>query len=608
MTDNVSSFLNYLESTNNTLLKRFASKYDDFVSEFIIKLNTKPISITSDEWDKIFDEYLVDGDIATAIILSPYPPDAMKDVVLDNFIDGKIKSTHMNFNTEFVANVLSNYTNISKAYCYNLFEQHYRASIHPLTPKMIALNELKNLSDLPYPSSVIEELLKFTVDKFCDFSHPVHLINTSVFSLIPNNETLNYILDKLPTDITTLSPFNNKRLEKIMSAIISAPFLSNKQRDYLFDRYMYCCDFSSLKNATPYISNIVYDNTVEGLFEFKTNTTFLEKRLLNLLANEILSESQQLDLTNRIIEETKAHNDIKQNLLLNTITTITTSPVVLHEIFTRAKSYKNREYAIENKHISKEDLKQQAHLYCQKFQKKIETNTNLPLKWIETIEEIVRKTELNLEDYQHILNTHNNNLYDALVTSPYTPENVLNSLIINIDKMEKSNTYLKTTKIKGLLNKTFMLDKNRSTMLETSITLFNSAICTFVQKEPLYCPLENTEITPNQFEEVKNAIVESVKNSDWLFTGSTKEDFLLFFPEFYKNAFMVQFPTLIKDVKEAPVDILSNFRNRNRLKLLDLLHQNIPQAYLKLSDFAENHCKLENAIKEKSIDEASLEK
>ena len=112
--------------------------------------------------------------------------------------------------------------------------------------------------------------------------------------------------------------------------------------------------------------------------------------------------------------------------MIGLITSNTKSPNVLHKIFTSAKSANDRDNVCWSRYVSKEDIKEQARLYCDKIRKKLSAGkgNEVSEKWVETVMGMIPKATLNKEEYATILKLETPSLIDALVMTRNTPDDV----------------------------------------------------------------------------------------------------------------------------------------------------------------------------------------
>ena len=256
------------------------------------------------------------------------------------------------------------------------------------------------------------------------FSQTKYLQKTwlhSPFRLIKDNEFAHRQIDKF---------FDN---ECIQTSIVNNSYLSNQNR---FDA-LHNSNFKEVYFATEEIKNEIYKllvaqytegvitplNLKDKTYSKQEISTFKETRnlLKEMLINDFFTESQQLDLANRLINlhSGKVEDEVLSTLFLKT----------------KHESVFNLVYKLPTKHILKAHNNNKIEPNIKLgFIKKITSNPKSfkNSEKIHIIEKSISKTVLDDESYSNILKNGDIVLLTYLTESPHTPDWVLEKIIKGI--------------------------------------------------------------------------------------------------------------------------------------------------------------------------------
>ena len=230
--------------------------------------------------------------------------------------------------------------------------------------------------------------------------------------------------------------------ENIVGILINKSCFTEKERDELFDLG---CDPRIIKRFTPHISSVMLEQIWDTLFslglrdEYKNNVRrlsrdefesidFCRQTLQELLKREVVPESYQIDLANRLLSEGARSTDF----ITYVLTKYATSPAAL-ETLARLKS-KDKDNIYENPHCPKDLMKSYVEDNITKIKKRIKAGKRESKKHIEALVKYGKSQKEIPEDVCKTL-LQCGRTYTLLRFNGKIPDNIYKMIIDNPDKI-----------------------------------------------------------------------------------------------------------------------------------------------------------------------------
>lgn len=423
--DDVKVFLNYLKEKCPKETATFAETcLDNELYKLITFLEQGHLMPDSDlEIFDIMKNNLKNPHVVMALSQLNTVPYTIQNLIVNALLNDEIADLDGNSYDIIFSNILKNFQ-LSYSKISQLFEYDYSTCIKEMS-------EYKPTAKEPTPFS------NNTGDIICELC--IDKLNTPIspfpsykdiqvpFACASNFETIDYIIENIPSD--------SYLAEKIATSLINNILLTDEQKNELFDKYGYDTSTSPI-NLTPYISNTLYNSAMETIENvsksdavYKDASDFLNKAI----EYNVLTESAQIDLVNRIIDKTEKTKDYKRNELLSLLTMTTNKPNVLHLIFNKAQSVENRNETLRNPFILKEDLEKQSEIYFNKINSFIKTSphSRIPYKLENEINYLFECLDFTNNQYEILLEAK---MYETLIYNIKTPTRYISQIINNLKK------------------------------------------------------------------------------------------------------------------------------------------------------------------------------
>ena len=322
----------------------------------------------------------------------------------------------------------------------NFKETDYAKEVFPLILKREDISE-------NFLKIITKDNPKFITDITFPFSYIGHIDNNIPQSVIDKEAIIVYFTPKI--DMEYFNPslrwisqktydelHLNTTDEKQIAFILGNENISEKIRDDLFDEFG--CDplIASLGDITPHIGEELSKQAIETIFDIgELSTSGISKVnsggiLYNLLANQSVPESLQIDLAYRLLYQNNRSSNKDTSSLESNLIKTTTSPYVL-KICEKFKN-KNKEYVYLNKHCPQELLKKRFQSQIAKAEKIIAKNGMLSsTKYCDDIYSIANSCELDEEQYRRIYKIERASPhpdFQRYLVLPNTPMSVIKAL------------------------------------------------------------------------------------------------------------------------------------------------------------------------------------
>lgn len=573
----------------------FFRNFDIKEYELLQKIKNKQ-ELSAEDWSLINGKYMFDYEFAKTMIESESISCLAKDRIVELLCKNKIQNCDDKNCRALIALILENHPKISASALTNLFHNfHHETMHHTSLHENIPQNTINTLAFLEL------NILNGTAKKPFEY-RPA----TNCFTLLKDGPTLDFVLKEMPKDY--------KIAETIATELINAKGISNEVKDLIFN--VHGCVIDELKLATPHIINELYLSAVETAFPQAVPSSsskmlyvveaknFIEHAIMM----KLLTESQQLDLANRIINERKGFGIVEKDETLMYLAQTTKSTDVLHFIFTKAPSLEYKNVACRNKHIGEDDIKEHAKRYCDKIRRRqIRGKTgNFPEKWLDELFVSIKKATLYPEDYKTLLSTKMASVIYELVSTRRTPDNVLKKAkdIIDVQSIISDASSWETLKLHIAINENLaekgILDTN---ILKSTCIYVNSLTSWYgIQKDLTHVFFDINIIKENEIfaESFKEVVLSAIDKSGYKPVKTSVSEF----KQEVSNAidgiiYEANHGKKNERLENMSLDILNNKKTRLLLDFLEDVKEEPEIMYEKLCSVANEFAEIMNKLEQR---------
>lgn len=520
MDKNLERFIKDLKTSHQTDTQIFGNHFNEEKYNYVIRIMNDGSNITEDEWEKILTNYETDPVVNRAIIQSPDVPDYTKSCVVAALISSKLAGTPFGYEKGMVREILENYHNIEDFQLESMYNNFHNEIMQPIS------HQAHDGYDPGYPQHTIDRLIKMELEVFNNerVKPSGYRDKQHCFSHAKSDKMYEHIKSKMPKDAGLA--------EKVATSIINCPYFGDDKKNETFNEYG--CNPDSLTKSTPEISNALYESAVYAAYDMNepgsmSGYTFhmivskARQTLNTMVRYDLLSEALEYDLVSRAIEDAGKDKTKKMNDMLRTILNKTTSPKVLHLIYTSAPHVNDRDDACRNEHISDEDLKSQVKLYCDKIQKKVKNNRvdEVSDKWLLEIYRMMNRIPLTDKQYETILHANPTQTIVQVLTADTTPNHIIDKIIDILKEMKEQDEKRIWTELltkAEITKETRNLGFTSKKLPEYAIYIFSATERAFSSDETCrtsYMSIGRLIKEPEFAEKISGIISRSIDKSGW---------------------------------------------------------------------------------------------
>ena len=438
MDKNLERFINDLKTSHQTDTQVFGNHFNEEKYNFVLRILNDGANITEDEWEKILTNYENEPVVNRAIVQATNVPDYAKSCVVAALVSSKLAGTPFGYERGMVKEILTNYHNIEDFQLESLFNNFHNEIMQPIA------HPAHDGFEPGYPQHTIDRLIKLELEVFNNERHKPtgYGEKQHCFTHARNEDMYQYFKEHMPTD--------SGLAEKVATAIINNPYFSNDKKNETFNEYG--CNPDALVNSTPEISNTLYESAVYSAYDMNdpgkmSGYTYhmVVQKARNLLDSmvryNLLSEALEYDLVSRAISDASKEKTKKMNDMLRTIINKTTSPKVLHLIYTNAPHVNDRDDVCRNENVSEEDLKAQVKLYCDKIYKKTKNGKidEVSDKWLLEVYRMMNKIPLEDVQYGIIMQVQPVQTVSQILSTNTTPNHIIDRIIGVLEDMREQD-------------------------------------------------------------------------------------------------------------------------------------------------------------------------
>ena len=438
MDKNLERFINDLKTSHQTDTQVFGNHFNEEKYNFVLRILNDGANITEDEWEKILTNYENEPVVNRAIVQATNVPDYAKSCVVAALVSSKLAGTPFGYERGMVKEILTNYHNIEDFQLESLFNNFHNEIMQPIA------HPAHDGFEPGYPQHTIDRLIKLELEVFNNerpkptgYGEKQHC-----FTHARSEDMYQHFKEHMPTD--------SGLAEKVATAIINNPYFSDDKKNETFNEYG--CNPDALVNSTPEISYTLYESAVYSAYDMNdpgkmSGYTYhmVVQKARNLLDNmvryNLLSEALEYDLVSRAISDASKEKTKKMNDMLRTIINKTTSPKVLHLIYTNAPHVNDRDDVCRNENVSEEDLKAQVKLYCDKIYKKTKNGKidEVSDKWLLEVYRMMNKIPLEDVQYGIIMQVQPVQTVSQILSTNTTPNHIIDRIIGVLEDMREQD-------------------------------------------------------------------------------------------------------------------------------------------------------------------------
>lgn len=382
-----------------------------------------------------------DGLILYALALNPRLPD---EIVRNMCFIGSA-------NTEFEVPLFNNHKDKMDSLTFtHIYNYNRYTVISNLYGSHYAKNHIDNDIDYPYwmLNIIAKKETALQNDEKVD-------VGCNIFFYIKDETVIENVLNAVRN-----SPDSKNA---IITELLNNPSISEEKKNIIFDEFG--CNYSKLYNPTPYIRDAFYDSAVYTVFNLGINhrsfSSSDESRIFRIATSTLsdmasrqhLTNGMQYDLMNMLVER----KDRSSDWLTSALVRATTDPRVLH-LALSLKSTSDKDEAINNPHLSKEDIITVATDSKKKLDKELKKTPYPSDKHRNRLISLCQRATLTDEIYDTMLRL-NHRSYGSLIHSKYTPKHILEKMLEKVASNELSLSSFDKCAIKCMI---FAIDNNLS--------------------------------------------------------------------------------------------------------------------------------------------------
>ena len=394
--------------------------------------------------------------------------------------------------------------------------------------------------------------------------------------------------------------------------------MSNDKKNQVFEKYG--CNPDALVKSTPEISNVIYESAIYSAYDMAdphmSGYTYhmVVSRARNLLDSMIryglLSEALEYDLVSRAIDDAKQSKTKKMNDMLRTIMHTTTSPKVLHLIYSTAPHINDRDDACNNEYMSETDLKAQAKLYCDKIEKKAKVGKTSEVadKWI--IEVIKMMNRVPLDDYQYgvLMQVNPTSTVASVLSSDKTPDHIIDKVIDVLKRMKEEDKapiwtelHVKAEIAKGVRNAGFTDDKHadyaQNAFSATSRNFESNGTC-----ERSYLGTRIITKNPEFGKQLSGIIKDAIAKANWLPKNGVISDYEKEMDKYFNSLLETkEKESGPKPLHEMKYHEIISAQDNLVNEMSKYIRRNMIEQYTELQKIADRHVELANEYNTRDI-------
>ena len=279
-------------------------------------------------------------------------------------------------------------------------------------------------SDLPYSEEMMSWIAKVEFDK--SFSPIRYSFGRSevneIFRYLPSETCYDELIDQIRNA--------TEDKELILTQLLNNPFMPEAKRDAIFDELG--CNFKELKNPTPHMVEVIYESTVDTVFNCDMNRYSSKTReesqiyydavfiLGDLARYGKLTSGMQLNLMNLLMDR----KDRSSESLTRELVCGTNDPRVLHMALS-LKSTNDKDSAIDNPHMADEDLIAVARVSKKKLDAELKKSTYTSPKHRKRLLDLATRVTLPDDVYETMFKVDASATGNVLSSSPFTPRELI---------------------------------------------------------------------------------------------------------------------------------------------------------------------------------------
>lgn len=399
---------------NPCLTKQIENTINNYDEEYRQKLINIVKSTDSTELEQIYSEALADGSLISdaAIPYALSENDNLPESIVNELCFVGIPDKHF-----YPALFKHHFNDLSDATFEEIYSEHPFSVMSAVTSVRYQNSVTKQ--DLKYPEKIMNAV---ALHEFNDFTPSTYSYQTApiIFRYITDEKFLDNIVDKVRN--------TSENKELVITEILNNPFINDTKKDEIFDEFG--CDFKNVLLPTPHMVDTMYRSVVETVFQSDIDRSGKNKEELNaywsatkvldsMVSHGLLTSGMEYDLMKMLIDRKERSSDMLTYNLVRT----TKNPSVLH-IALQLKSTNDKDAAIQNPHLSKEDIVVVAKNSAKNINTSLKKRTYPSVKHIRRLEDLSTKATLPDDVYETLLKA-DIRTGAALATSPYTPIHIL---------------------------------------------------------------------------------------------------------------------------------------------------------------------------------------
>ena len=355
--------------------------------------------------------------IALGIIQSKYVPLDIEQSVILKINDPKILIHVLSQDKEYDTKIYDHVAKKAKNYiCEDLMHKYRQYAKEPIGFSQRAINYygIKSFNKPNVKNDKMLILAAYVNDKdFLATAPSSPLLNETRLNYLINNENIDEdIRNKMFTGENTtdmISPDQNK---------INNPTKFMIEQIYLLNIESYFCATGTDKNKIQ--NNVVY-------------------KIQELENSGLLTEGIEKDILERYTKNDAKYRSIIKSVLLSTRNIGTIE-------YAKKFDYRISDPVFRNKNITDEQYRYFTDEQFKKIGRSIKRTGNMPTgNW--NVMECLKRITLSDEQYNLLLSTKSQNVYEALAFSAKTPENVLKEIVKNKFSVKKVQNYYGMQKV-----------------------------------------------------------------------------------------------------------------------------------------------------------------
>ena len=613
MDKNLERFINDLKTSHQTDTQTFGNHFNEEKYNFVLRILNDGANITEDEWEKILTNYETDPVVNRAIIQATDVPDYAKSCVISALVSSKLAGTPFGYEKGMVKEILENYHNIEDFQLESMYNNFHNEIMNPIA------HPAHDGYDPGYPQHTIDRLIKMELEVFNNVrSKPSgYREKQHCFTHAKSEDMYKHFKEHMPED--------SGLAEKVATAIINNPYFSDDKKNETFSEYG--CNPDALVKSTTEITNTLYESAVYSAYDMNdpkvmSGYTYhmVVQRARNLLDNmvryKLLSEALEYDLVSRAISDASKEKSKKMNDMLRTIMNQTTSPKVLHLIYTNAPHVNDRDDVCRNEHTSEEDIKAQIKLYCDKIHKKTKSGkiNEVSDKWLLEVYRMMNRVPLEDVQYGIIMQVQPVQTVSQILSTNTTPNHIINKIIDVLEDMRKQDgkriwdeLIVKAHIAKEARRHGFdtgrYVEYTQSTFSSTSKHFESNETC-----KKAYMPVNLMSQKPEFADKLFEIISASIDKSGWRPEKGDLEVYKkelqeLIQTERTKNIYGKKTEKELKDM--AYYEIISA-KEANINELSSSIRRNSPKQYTELQERANRHVELDDEYNTRDINKEAM--